>query len=318
VTDVTLEDIRAAHRRILGSVRRTPVLTRAALDARCGATVFLKCENLQATGAFKARGALNAVLALGDGARRGVATHSSGNHAAALSWAAGLVGAPAYVVMPRSAPRIKVDQVERLGGRITFCEPTLAAREAAAEAVIRETGAALVHPFDDLAVIAGQGTVALELLEEVPGLDAVVCPVGGGGLAAGTAVAVRGLSPRIRLFGAEPEGADDAARSLRAGARTPVARPASIADGLLALVGERTFPYIAREFEAILPVPDAEIAGAVRDLLDALEATVEPSGAVGYAAVAGRRLPVGGLRVGVILSGGNMDPLQAGWLRAPA
>jgi threonine dehydratase len=315
VRELSLEDIREAHARIRGNVHRTPVLTSRRIDLLTGARLFFKCENLQKTGAFKARGALNAVLSLSPGElASGVATHSSGNHAAALSWAAALAGVTAHVVMPVTAPRIKVASVERLGGRITFCEPTLAAREAAAARIVRETGAVLVHPFNDPRVMAGQGTAALELLEDVPDLDAVVCPVGGGGLAAGTAVAARGLLPRIRVLGAEPEGAADAALSLRARARTPVERPESIADGLLALVGDLTFPVILREVEAIATVPEAEISAAVRSLLEVMKIVVEPSGAVGYAAVACGGLPVGGLRVGIILSGGNMDLERAPWL----
>jgi threonine dehydratase len=317
VSNVILKEIRRAQARIHGRVRRTPVLTDGRLDEVCGARIFLKCENLQHTGAFKARGALNAVLALDSATLgRGVATHSSGNHAAALAWAAGRLGVAAHVVMPRTAPDIKVASVQRLGGKITFCEPTLEAREAAAARVIEETGATLVHPYNDPMIIAGQGTVAMELLEEIPDLDVIVCPVGGGGLAAGTAVAARALAPGIRLFGAEPEGAADTRQSLRLGVRTPVANPASIADGLLAFVGSLTFPVIQAEFQGVDAVPDSETAAAVRRLLNVTSLVVEPSGAIAFAAASSGRLGIKGLRVGVILSGGNLDLDRAPWLAA--
>lgn len=316
MTEPTLETVREAHARIRGHVRRTPVLTSGRLDALCGARLLFKCENFQKTGAFKARGALNAVLSLGDSeASRGVATHSSGNHAAAVAWAAGLRGIPATVVMPRTASPFKVAAAERYGARIVFCEPTHRAREEAAERVVAETGAALIHPFDDPRVIAGQATAALELLEDAPELDAVACPVGGGGLLSGTAVVARALRPAIRVLAGEPEGAADASLSLAAGRRSPVDAPSSIADGLLATVGLLTFPIIKREVEAIATVSDDEIRAAVRRLLEVMKVAVEPSGAAGYAAVASGRLRVSGARVGVILSGGNLDLDRAPWAR---
>jgi threonine dehydratase len=308
VSAINLEDIRAAHGRIRERVHRTPVLTSRRLDELCGCRLFFKCENLQKTGSFKARGAVNAVLALGAAeAARGVATHSSGNHGAALAWAAGQRGIPATIVMPRTVSRVKLASVERLGGRVVLCEPNHPAREAAAAEVIRETGAALIHPFNDLRVIAGQGTAALELVEDVPDLDILVCPVGGGGLLAGTAVAARGLRPAIRVFAGEPEGAADASLSFASGTRQPVERPASIADGLLAQIGELAFPIVRSQAEGIATVSDGEIAAAMRLIWEVMKIAVEPSGAVGYAAVAGRRLPVEGRRVGVILSGGNVE-----------
>jgi threonine dehydratase len=316
--EVTLEDVRGAHARIRGAIRRTPVLTSGRLDELSGAALFFKCENFQKTGSFKARGAMNAVLCLSDAeAGRGVATHSSGNHAAALSWAAKLRGVPATVVMPRTASPIKIASVERYGGRIVFCEPTHKAREEAAARIVRESGAAMVHPYNDLRIMAGQGTCALELFDEVPGLDAVVCPVGGGGLLAGTAVVARGLRPGTKVFAGEPEGAADASRSLASGVRTPVDNPRSIADGLLAFVGDLTFPVIQRDVDAIGTVSDAEIAAAMRQLIEVLKVTVEPSGAAGYAAVAAGRLDLAGKRVGVILSGGNIDLARAPWITPP-
>jgi threonine dehydratase len=283
------------------------------MDELSGARLFFKCENFQKTGSFKARGALNAILSLTDGeAARGVATHSSGNHAAAVSWAAGLRGIPAFVVMPRTASRFKVASVERYGGRVLFCEPTHKAREEAAEKVIRETGAVLVHPYNDARIIAGQATAALELIEDVPDLDAVICPVGGGGLLAGTAIVAKGLAPGIRVFGAEPEGAADTSLSYSSGIRQPVTGPASIADGLLAFVGELTFPIILRLVDGIITVPDSETGAAVRQILEIMKIAVEPSAAVAYASVA-KGKTAAGMRIGVILSGGNLDLERIPW-----
>jgi len=318
MSEIQIEHILEAHARIRGQIRRTPVLTSSRLDELAGASLFFKCENFQKTGSFKARGAMNAVLSLTDAeAGRGVATHSSGNHAAALSWAAGLRGIPATVVMPRTASPIKIASVERYGGRIVFCEPNHKAREEAAAKIIGESGAAMVHPYNDLRIMAGQGTAALELLEEIPDLDAVLCPVGGGGLLAGTAIVARGLRPGMKVFAGEPEGAADASNSLKSGVRTPVDQPKSIADGLLAFVGDLTFPVIQRDVDGIGAVSDAEIASAMRQLMEVLKIAVEPSGAVGYAAVAARRVDVAGMRVGIILSGGNVDLERAPWLSAP-
>ena len=308
MSEIALEDIRAADARIRGRVHRTPVLTSTRLDALSGARLFFKCENFQKTGSFKARVAMNAVLSLADAeAARGVATHSSGNHGAALAWAAGMRGIPAFVVMPRTVSRVKLASVERLGGTVVLCEPTHKAREAAAERVVRETGAALIHPFNDLRVIAGQGTAALELFGEVPDLDVVVCPVGGGGLLSGTSVVARALRPGIGVYAGEPEGAADASLSFSSGVRQAVDHPSSIADGLLALVGDLTFPVIRRNVDGIATVSDAAIAFAMRQIWEIMKIAVEPSGAVGYAAIAERKVPVAGLRVGVILSGGNVE-----------
>jgi threonine dehydratase len=215
--------------------------------------------------------------------------------------------------MPRTSSRFKLASVERYGGRITLCEPTHKAREAAAEEIVRKTGAAMVHPFDDARVMAGQGTVALEFMEEVPDLDAIVCPVGGGGLLSGSAVVAKGLRPGIRVYAGEPEGAADASLSLASGVRQPVEVPASVADGLLATIGLLTFPVIRQNVDAIATVSDAEIAAAVRRFLEVMKIAVEPSGAVGYAAVAGGKLPVRGARVGIILSGGNVDLERSPW-----
>lgn len=308
--------IQEARARIAPHIHLTPVLTSTTLDEESGARLYFKCENFQKGGAFKARGATNAVLSLGDAElRRGVATHSSGNHAAALARAARLKGAPAYVVMPDNTALAKRAAVERLGAAITLCEPTQAARERAVAEVIAATGASLIHPYDDLRVMAGQASIALELLEQVPELDTLLCPVSGGGLLSGIAVAARTLRPQMRIIGVEPEGADDAARSLRAGHIVPCERPETIADGLRATIGARPFAEIRRHVETIVTVPDAAIVAAMRHLWEVLKIVVEPSGAAAYAAVSARRTALHGARVGVIVSGGNLDLDALPWIR---
>ncbi|MFY9924549.1 MAG: pyridoxal-phosphate dependent enzyme [Opitutaceae bacterium] len=308
MSEILPSHIQEAHARIRDHVHWTPVLTSARLNQLAGAEIFFKCENFQKTGAFKARGAVNAVLSLSDSeAGRGVATHSSGNHAAALAWAAGLRGIRSTVVMPSTASRVKIAAVERYGGRIVFCEPTHRAREETAEKVVRETGAVLIHPFNDPRIIAGQGTAALELVKDLPNLDVILCPLGGGGLLAGAATAAKALHPELRVFGVEPEGAADGSLSYASGERQPVAHPASVADGLLAFVGDLTFPVILRHVDGIVTVSDAAILSAMRRIFEILKVAVEPSGAVAYAAVAEKRLDLAGKRVGVILSGGNVD-----------
>jgi threonine dehydratase len=317
MAEITLESVRAAHNRIRQSVHRTPVLTSSRLNELCGASLFFKCENFQKTGSFKARGAVNAVMSLSnEEAARGVATHSSGNHAAALAWAAGRRGVPAYVVMPRTASRIKIASVERYGGRITFCEPTHKAREEAAEQVIRETGAAMVHPYNDTHIIGGQGTAALEFLEDTPGLDLLICPVGGGGLLAGSSIVAKSQNPGVKVFAGEPEGAADASLSFKSGKRMPVDKPASIADGLLALVGDLTFPIIERHVDDIVTVSDTEIAAAMRQLMEVLKIAVEPSASVSYAVTKDPRIRSSGQRVGIILSGGNVDFDHLPWAKS--
>ncbi|MBV9994720.1 MAG: threonine/serine dehydratase [Caulobacteraceae bacterium] len=308
----TLADIEAARARIEGKVKRTPVMRSAVLEAEAGAAALcFKCENLQEVGAFKARGAASAVFALSDAeAARGVVTHSSGNHGAALAWAAALRGIAAHVVMPSTATAAKQANTARYGARIVLCEPTLAAREAAAARLAEETGAVFVHPYDDPAVIAGQGTCALELLEQAPELDLVLAPIGGGGLISGTATAVKGRAPATRVVGVEPAGADDALRSLLAGVLIPMERPDTIADGLRASLSERTFAVIARRVDDIVTVSDAEIVLAQRALWEALRMLIEPSAAVPYAAIRAGRIDVRGLRVGIILTGGNAEALS--------
>jgi threonine dehydratase len=314
-TTLTLADIRAAHARIADKIHRTPVLTSATLDALCGSQLFFKCENFQKIGAFKARGATNAVFALTAAeAANGVATHSSGNHAAALARAARLRGISAHIVMPSNAPKTKIESVRRNGGIIVFCEPTLAAREAACAQIIAETGARLVHPFDDYAVMAGQGTATLELLEQAPELDLIIVPVGGGGLLCGTAVAAKGARPGIRVIAAEPAGADDAARSFAAGRIIPLEKASTVADGLRTSLGERNFPLIQQHVDGIVTVSEESIVAAMRRIWDVLKIIIEPSCAVPYAAIMEQKIDVSGKRVGIILTGGNVDLDALPWL----
>lgn len=305
---LTLAAIRAAHDRIRDKIHRTPVLTSASLDRHSGGSLFFKCENMQKGGAFKARGATNAVFSLTDAeAAHGVATHSSGNHAAALSRAAKLRGIPAYIVMPNNAPQAKRAQVERLGAKITYCEPTIPAREAAAAKILADTGAQLVHPYDDLRVMAGQGTATLELLDQAPDIDTIITPIGGGGLISGTAVAALGIKAGIRVIGAEPAGADDAYRSFQAQRRIPITQANTIADGLRGSLSDRTFTEISAHVADVVTVSEESIVAAMRMIWEVLKIVVEPSGAVPYAAVLENKIEVRGHRVGIILTGGNLD-----------
>ena len=313
-TPPTLDDIRRAAERIRPYAHRTPVLTCASLDRETEARVFLKCENLQKVGAFKFRGAANAVFSLSEEeTARGVATHSSGNHAQALALAARLRGVPATIVMPRTAPGVKKAAVAGYGARIVFCEPTLAAREAALADVVAATGAHVVHPYDDDRVIAGQGTAALELLEDVPDLDVVMTPVGGGGLLSGTSIAVAGIAPRTRTIAAEPEMADDAWRSFQAGRIFPSLDPRTIADGLLTSLSPRTFAIIRRNVERIVTVSEAAIVASMKFVWERAKIVIEPSAAVPVGALWEKRFDGTGLRVGIILSGGNVDLDKLPW-----
>ncbi|HEY7997106.1 MAG TPA: pyridoxal-phosphate dependent enzyme, partial [Steroidobacteraceae bacterium] len=268
-------------------------------------------------GAFKARGAANAVFALSTTeAVRGVATHSSGNHAAALARAARLRGIPAYIVMPDNTPEAKRAAVRRYGGQISYCAATLAARESAARAVVAATGAVFVHPYDNLSVMAGQGTVAAEFLRQVPQLEVLICPVGGGGLLGGSAVAAAALKPGLRVLGAEPAGADDAARSLHSGQLQASGTPQTIADGLRGALSARTFSAIQRNVADILTVSEGAIISGMRELWEVLKIIVEPSGAVPYAAVRSHAAHLHDKRIGIVLSGGNLDLDQLPWMRA--
>jgi len=310
----TLDEIRAAHARIQPHIHRTPVLTSALLDRETRATLFFKCENLQQAGAFKSRGACNAVFSLSDlDAPRGVATHSSGNHAAALARAAARRGIAAHIVMPENSPKPKQAAVAGYGGQIVLCAPTLEARERACRALIESTGATLIHPYNDDRVIAGQATAALELLEQVPELDAILAPVGGGGLLSGTALVVKALRPGAQVIGAEPEQASDAAASLRAG--HIVTKPVNtIADGLRTMLGDRTFPILQRHVDEIATVSEDGIVAAMRRIWEILKIVVEPSGAVPFAAVRAHPALFAGRRVGIILSGGNVDLDLLPWI----
>ena len=312
--DPTFEDIRAAAGRIAPHIHRTPVATCASIDAIAGATLFFKCENLQKVGAFKARGATNAVFSLSDEeAAKGVCTHSSGNHAAALARAASLRKIPAYIVVPSSAPPVKRAAVAGYGAQITQCEPTLEARESTLAEIRERTGASFIHPYDNPRVIAGQGTAALELLEQTPSLDVVMAPVGGGGLASGTVVTVSRLRPEIDIWGAEPAGADDAHRSLRDNTLYPSVQPITIADGLLTSLSDRTFRILSQGLVGILTVDEETIVRAMRLLWERAKILVEPSGAVPLAAVLANRDRFEGRRIGLILSGGNTDLDHLPW-----
>jgi threonine dehydratase len=304
-----LQTIQEAHRRISPYIERTPVTISDALDELAGAMLFFKCENLQLSGSFKIRGAANAVFSLSEAeAARGVATHSSGNHGAALALAAKLRGIRAWIVMPRNAPLVKIRAVEAYGGEIAFCEPTQAAREAMAAELLRQTGAVLIHPYDDDRVIAGQGTAALELLEEIPDLDVICAPVSGGGLLSGTAIAAKSMRPDIIVIGCEPENADDAARSLASGQIEAASTAATIADGLRATLAPRTFAILRALVDRIALVSEDEIVRSMHLITERLRCVVEPSGAVAASAALHRQLGAEGLRIGIILSGGNLDP----------
>jgi threonine dehydratase len=310
----TIADIRAAAQRIAGTAHRTPVMTSATLDEIAGARLYFKCESLQRGGAFKIRGAYNAVSQLTDDeARRGVVTHSSGNHAAALALAAQLRGIPAHIVMPENAPRAKRVAVESYGGRIVLCAPTLDSRESTAARVQSETGAILVHPFDDPRVIAGQGTVGLEFLEQCPQLDVLVAPVSGGGLLSGIALAAAALRPQTEVVGSEPELADEAARSLQAGRLIPSTPGNTIADGLRATLSERTFSALRRHVLRIDVVREDQIISAMRLIWERLKLVVEASGAVPLAAILSHPTHYRGRQVGVVLSGGNLDLDRLPW-----
>lgn len=298
----------AAHTRIQPYIHRTPVMTCHTLDEMAGASLFFKCENFQKMGAFKMRGAANAILQLSDEARqRGVATHSSGNFAQAIALSAQMLGIPAYIVMPSNSPAVKKAAVRGYGGEIIECEPTLAARESTLAEVVERTGATFIHPFNDDKVIMGQGTAALEFLQDVKDLDLLIAPVGGGGLVGGTALAAHYFSPKTKVWAAEPAGANDAWQSKQAGHIVPQTNPQTIADGLRTSLGDKTWPIIRDYVERIVLVEENEIMAALRLLMERMKIVVEPSGAVALAAVLKEKKALAGKRVGIILSGGNVD-----------
>jgi threonine dehydratase len=304
----TLNDIRQASARIRPHAHWTPVLRCHSLDEMAGATLFFKCENFQKVGAFKFRGACNAVLSLTDKeASRGVSTHSSGNHAQALALAAQMRGIPATIVMPSNAPEVKKAAVAGYGGEIVLCEPTLAAREETLARVVEKSGAVVIHPYNNYDVIAGQGTAALEFLEDIPDLDAILVPVGGGGLLSGTLIAAKGIKPSIQVIAAEPEGADDAFRSWKAGGIIPMVGPKTVADGLLTSLGDKTFPVIQRLVDEIVTVSDEATLKAMRLIWERAKLVVEPSGAVPLGMLLEQKVDLCGKKIGIILSGGNVD-----------
>jgi len=314
----TWETIVAAHARIAPHIHRTPVLTSSSLDALTGARLFFKCDNFQKTGSFKIRGATNAIFSLTEQeAARGIVTQSSGNHGAAVARAAGWRGVPAWIVMPKNAPAVKIKAIENYGGKIVFCEPKVSSRKETCDRVQAETGAYLVHPYDDDRIIAGQATAAKELLEDVPDLDAVLAPVSGGGLLSGTCLSAEALRPEIHVFGCEPERADDAYRSLTTGVLQSQDFSDTIADGLRASLAPRTFAILRRHVDRVLLVSEAEIISSARLIWERMKIIIEPSSAVAIApllkpgAVASLGLPKradgGPPRIGVIFSGGNVD-----------
>ena len=310
----TLNDIQQAAERIRPYAHRTPILTNESLNQNVGAQVYLKCENMQKVGAFKFRGACNAVYSLNaEEAKHGVCTHSSGNHAQALALAARMHGIPAYIVMPNNAPQVKKDAVAGYSGQITFCAPTLEARESTLEGIRLDTGASVVHPYNDERVIAGQGTAVLELLEDIPDLDVIITPVGGGGLLSGTAIAATESKKGIRVIAGEPEMADDAYRSVQAGEIIPSVNPQTIADGLLTSLGTLTFPIIRERVEQIITVSEKGIIDSMKFIWERAKIVIEPSAAVAVGVLWEKKIDLKGLKVGLILSGGNVDLGHLPW-----
>ena len=302
------EDIIDAHQLIKDFIHCTPVMTSTAINSITGAEIFFKCENLQKTGAFKFRGACNAVFSLTDEqAAHGVGTHSSGNHAAALALAARMKGIQAQIVMPSNSPEIKKKAVAGYGGIITYCEPTLQARETTLLKIAEDTGIEIIHPYNNFNVIAGQGTAAKELLEAIPDLDLVMCPVGGGGLLSGTSLSVKALSPSTKVIATEPSGADDAYRSFKAGYIIPSIHPKTIADGLLTSLGEINFVIIIKNVDDIVTVSEESIVQAMRMVWERMKLIIEPSSAVPLAAILENKEAFSNQRIGIILSGGNVD-----------
>jgi threonine dehydratase len=310
-----LTAVLSAHERIQPHIHRTLVRTSSRLDEACGASLFFKCENFQKIGAFKARGATNAVFSLDDAtAQRGVSTHSSGNHGAAVARAAKLRGVPAHIVMPSNSAKVKIRAVEGYGAQVVFCEPTEEAREATCADVIAKSGATLIHSFENPDVIAGQGTAVVELLEDVPDLDVVMCPIGGGGLLSGTAIAAKSMRPNIKVIAVEPENVDDAARSFRAGRVIHTEKKFTIADGLRTNIGEPNFAIIKRYVDDIVTVSEDAIISAMRTIWETMKIVIEPSAAVPFAAIQECQIDIAGNRIGIILTGGNVDLDALPWM----
>lgn len=312
----TFDDVKAAHERVKPWIHRTPVLTSSYFDGRTGSELFFKCENFQKAGAFKVRGASNAVFGLSnDKAKYGVASHSSGNHALSLSYAAGKRGIKATVVMPRTAPDAKKDAVRGYGGVVLECEPSTAAREAMLNDVVDETGADFVHPYNDHRVIAGQGTCSLELHDDVGPLDAVVAPIGGGGMISGTCLTMSSLSPQTKVYAAEPKNADDVYRSVREGRIIEDDAPQTIADGLKVSLRPRTWHFVSQYVADVLLVTEDEIAEAMYLVWQRMKIVIEPSSAVALAAILKNQELFAGKRVGVIITGGNVDLTKLPWMQ---
>ena len=306
----SIEDVRSAAERIKGVGHRTPVLTSKTLDQLAGRKLFFKCENFQKVGAFKFRGGWNAISMLSDkDAEKGVCTHSSGNHAQAVAYSAQKKRIPAYIVMPNNSPNVKLEAVRGYGANVTLCEPTLEARKTTLEEIAEKTGAAVIHPFNNPNVIAGQGTAALELIEDIGELDAVIAPIGGGGLMSGTCITTRNLLPKAKLFGAEPKGADDAYRSLKEGKILPQENPNTICDGLLTSLGENTWNILKDHLDAIYTVSDDEVIKAMKLVWERMKIIIEPSCATPVAVVLSDEFKAlkGIEKIGIILTGGNVD-----------
>ena len=311
---VTLKDIESAHERIRPFIHRTPVLTNSSIDNLIGAKLFFKCENFQKAGSFKIRGASNAVELLSDEEfKRGVATTSSGNHGAALSMAVTRRGGKTKVVMPHNTPKIKVNNVERNGGEVVWCEPDQKYRESVLKDVVNETGATVVHPYNDERIMAGQGTCATELLEDVPDLDSIVSPVSGGGLLSGSLLAAKNMKSSITVYGAEPEEADDAYQSLKLGRIVPNKTINTICDGLRAQIGSKTFPVIQNLVDDIIPIAEEDIINALRMIWERLKIIVEPSCSIALALIINNKQLFEGRNVGLIMSGGNLDLDKLPW-----
>lgn len=304
----SFNDVEKAHKIVQQYAHRTPVLSSVSINKIVGGELFFKCENFQKVGAFKFRGACNAVFSLSEKeAQKGVATHSSGNHAAALALAAKMRGVSAHIVMPENSPEIKKKAVAGYGAKITFCKPTLQARESTLEKVIEETGATEIHPYNNFNVIAGQGTAAKELIEDKGEFDILMAPVGGGGLLSGTALSTKYLLPGCKVIAAEPAGADDAYRSFHSKTLVPSVNPNTIADGLLTSLGERNFAIILDKVDDIVCVSEESIVEAMRMIWERMKIIIEPSSAVPLAAILEKKVDVQHKKVGIILSGGNLD-----------
>jgi threonine dehydratase len=308
MTEITKADIETAHERIKPYIHRTPVLTNASINQMAGTELFFKCENFQKIGAFKIRGGMNSSLSLSaEKLKNGIATHSSGNHAQAIAFAARELGTKAYIVMPSTSPSVKVNAVKGYGAEITFCEPNQAAREAAVEKIIQETGAEFIHPYDDYRVITGQATCAKELLEEVPDLNAIVAPVGGGGCLSGTALWSHFYNSAIEVYAGEPEGAADAIISFQSGKVEKAPFVKTIADGLLTTLSEQTLAIIRAHVKDILLVSEEEIKAALKLVYERMKIVVEPSCVVPLAAILKNKALFKGKKTGIILTGGNVD-----------